>query len=527
MILFFKIFLFVCSISYSLVAFDVRVLLEKHIVSDDKKIECKISSQHGMTISGVENPIHGPVSIICTDKNFIINNTIVEDTVLSISPILSLNNEKKIHQFITQWSQDNHDFYTEKFKGLTNFYEKFVNDSQFRQYSILYEVMHECIDTCIADFIKNIEHPAISYESLIKLAHQQIGLQFKQVFVDAIHEKKLSKKVLKEIKISDTIRQDFFVPLLQKILINFLTEFLGELPHKIIHQAIKEETGCLLFDKNKYLGTFYLMRFDNKILVVNSLDIDDYLLSVLRSEGWPGWPMEVNKALVIANRTYLVEKILQANKLKQSYHIVNSNYNQTYKGHHTFKKLKQAVDETHNIFISYQGKPIVAMFDSSCGGIIPAKIEGMDFIKHPYLARSKACTHCKKYWISSWKKELNHLEILDILKKDHPDLNDIVDIKITEKDTAGLIKKILVTTKKKKIYISGKKMYSLFSDIKSFSYTIKKKGKSYIFQGRGYGHHMGLCQWGALGMVEDNWNYKNILQFYYPGTELMKLSLLR
>ena len=344
---------------------------------------------------------------------------------------------------------------------------------------------------------------------------------------DAIHEKKASKKLLQQIKISEKVRLDFFIKIFEQILIRFLNDYLFALPHKIINQAMKEETGCLIFDKNKYLGIFYLMRHGNAILLINSLDIDDYLFSVLRSEGWPGWPMEVNKALVIASRTYLVEKILQANKSKRPYHIVNTIKHQTYKGYHKFVGLKQAVDETHNVFIAYKGEPIVAMFDACCGGVIPAQIEGMDYKKHPYLARVKSCIYCKKYWIYDWKKEFSSLEIIEVLRKDHPDLQEITDIKITQRDSAGLVKQVLISTKNKKMYVTGKKMYSLFPAIKSFCYNIKKKGKLYIFQGRGYGHHIGLCQWGSFGMVQDNWNYKNILQFYYPGTDFMKLSLSR
>jgi stage II sporulation protein D len=168
------------------------------------------------------------------------------------------------------------------------------------------------------------------------------------------------------------------------------------------------------------------------------------------------------------------------------------------------------------------------MFDACCGGVIPAKISaGYDFKGHPYLARTKACTHCKKYWIYDWKKELSKLEITEVLRKDNPNFQEITDIKVTKKDSAGLVTQVLVSTKKGNFYISGKKMYSLFPSIKSFCYTIKKKGRLYLFQGRGYGHHMGLCQWGSLGMVEDNWSYKKILQFYYPGTEFMQLSLSR
>lgn len=527
MIFLFNFFLiFFCATS-TIVGFDVRVLLDKLTLSDDTKTVCTIASQHGMNISGIENPVLGSVAITCNQQGFMVNGTMIEDSMLTLSPELPTNYEKKIQQFVVQTCKTEHDYFQEQLLGLSDFYEKFVNDQNFREYGPLYQTLQNCIKHTIAKFIQDIEHPVISCQSLEKLAHQQLQLQLKVMLTQAIADQKASKAVLKQIKVVEKTRNDFFIKILEQILIDFLTQYFVGLPHKIIAQAMKEETGCLLFDKHKYLGSLHLLRQDHAILVINSLDIDDYLLSVVHSEGWPGWPMEVNKALVIANRTYLVDKILQANKSKRSYHIVNSIKHQTYKGHHKFLQLKQAVDETRNVFLAYNGDPVVAMFDACCGGVIPAKIDGYDFKKCPYLARTKACNFCKKHWIYDWKKELSKLEIAEILRKDHPDLSDIVDIKITQKDNAGLVKQVLVTTKHKKIYVSGKKMYSLFPAIKSFCYTIKQKGKAYIFQGRGFGHHMGLCQWGSLGMVQDGWNYKSILQFYYPGTEFMKLSLLR
>jgi len=520
-------FLFLLSFSTQLFTFNVRVLLEKFAISDAKKVECKLSSQHSLVISGIEKPLQGSVNIVCTDKEFIINGTSLKDEVITISPTLPANHENKINEFVLEWHKENYEFCENQLVGLADFYEKFVNHHDFRDYDILYQAMQKSINNCIAAFIVDVEHPSISYESLSLNAKKQLFFQLKDLFITSIHEKKASKSLLKQIKTSEKIRTDFFVKILDKILIQFLTNFLRELPHKIIQQAVKEETGCLYFNKNKYLGTFHLMRHNGSVLLINSLDIDDYLLSVVHYEGWPGWPMEVNKVLVVASRTYLVDKVLQANKANRPYHIVNTIKHQTYKGHHKFLKLKEAVDETRNVFIAYNGDPIVAMFDSCCGGVVPSKIEGYDYNKHPYLARKKACSYCKKYWIYDWKKELSRLEIAEILSKDHPDLQEITDMKITKKDSAGLVKQVLVTTKNKSFYISGKKMYSLFSSIKSFSYVIKKKGRNYSFQGKGYGHHMGLCQWGSLGMVKDNWNYKQILQFYYPGTEFMKLSLSR
>lgn len=516
-------------IGYSslITAFDVRVLLQRHVVASENKEEIKISSPHGLMISGIETVFYGPLSIKCTHENIIINDTIITDEWIQISPTLSAHHQKKIDQFVLQWLKTNQVSCHEDMIGLSSLYEKFVLDRDFRDYTPLYEMMQRNVNASIESFIESIEYPAVSYESLVESSKQQLKEQFKTLLKSAISEKKISKQLQNQLQTCQKIRTDFFVKILDQVLLEFLKKYFLQLPHKIIYQALKEDASCLTFNKNKYVGNFYLIRQGIDILLINSLDIDDYLLSVIFSEGWPGWPMEVNKALVIAIRTYLVEKILQANKSKRPYHIVNSIKHQTYKGYHKFMKLKQAVDETRNVFIAYNGQPIDAMFDSCCGGVIPAKIEGFDTKKHPYLARTKECTYCKKSWIYSWKKEFSKLEITEILRKDYPDLHEIKDIKIIEKDSAGIVKHVSVIAPNKKISISGKKMYSLFSSIKSFCYTIKKKGKGYVFLGKGYGHHMGLCQWGSLGMVQDNWNYKSILEFYYPGTQFMELSLSR
>lgn len=78
--------------------------------------------------------------------------------------------------------------------------------------------------------------------------------------------------------------------------------------------------------------------------------------------------------------------------------------------------------------------------------------------------------------------------------------------------------------KPKDMIISGEKMYSVFKEIKSFYFNVSKKGEKILFTGRGYGHHRGLCQWGAHEMVRHGWNHEKILEFYYPGTEFAKLT---
>ena len=98
----------------------------------------------------------------------------------------------------------------------------------------------------------------------------------------------------------------------------------------------------------------------------------------------------------------------------------------------------------------------------------------------------------------------------------------IYGLKIVKRDKAGLVKQVHIRGKKRTKLVSGQEMYSCIPGVKSFCFSIKKKGKKIVFDGRGYGHHVGLCQWGARQMVSKGYGYKKILQFYYPGTRLRR-----
>ena len=163
------------------------------------------------------------------------------------------------------------------------------------------------------------------------------------------------------------------------------------------------------------------------------------------------------------------------------------------------------------------------MFDACCGGIIPAHIRDFDFKKAPYLAREYPCTHCKRCKIFHWEAhyEIPHLE--KIIKEEMPHITKVKKVEIVKRDRAGLTDKIAITGRRGKDHISGKKWYSMLKDVKSFVYEIEMHKEVIHIKGRGYGHHLGLCQWGAREMVRDGADYRTVLNFYYPGTCLMKL----
>jgi len=276
--------------------------------------------------------------------------------------------------------------------------------------------------------------------------------------------------------------------------------------------------GTVELNGNKYKGILNVVRIAGKLFIVNCLDLESYICSVLGTESWPGWPLEVNKVFAIVSRSYVMAMIEQRGKKSNIYHVCDTNVHQTYAGEHASDVIRDAVEQTKGVFLGYNNKPILAMFDSCCGGVIPARIDDFDFSKAPYLARHYACNHCKRCKIFKWQAVYSCFELKKLLKSVSPKISKLQNVRIKKKDKAGIVQEVIINPGGHAI--TGKRLYSLLRPLKSFCFSIKRKKNMYYFDGRGFGHHIGLCQWGAREMVRDGWNYKRILYFYYPGTKL-------
>lgn len=272
-----------------------------------------------------------------------------------------------------------------------------------------------------------------------------------------------------------------------------------------------------------YDGDFCIIPHKDKFLCINSVELEDYVAAVLRTESWPGWPLEVNKVFAIACRSYGAYKVLEAKRTGRPFHVKNSNAHQTYQGRHDLPVLKAAVEQTKGIVLGFEGKPILAMFDCCCGGIIPAHIADFDFYKVPYLARTYACTHCKESSLYVWQVSYEQAAFDLLLQQYKSEIARLHDIHIIKKDKAGLVTEVKLKGPKKHTVVSGKKLYSMLKEVKSFHFDVHKKAGKVVFNGRGFGHHIGLCQWGARQMVRDGCDYRSILRFYYPGIYFMRL----
>ncbi len=292
-------------------------------------------------------------------------------------------------------------------------------------------------------------------------------------------------------------------------------------------------------NKKSYHGklTIRIDLSQQKLLIINKLNIDDYIYSVLRNEMLSYWPLEIQKVQAIASRTYALHHMrhVRTRNPHSFYDIKNTNIHQVYGGSHDCNHLRKAVYETYHLILTYKNNIALTMFDICCGGIIPANMAIKDDDK-PYLFRKNQCLFCKNSSSYRWNATCNMSELSEALCKysskpgECLKMGRLRDVAIEQRDRAGIVKKIALVGSKKKVVVTMQDFKRCLSSAslsvpKSYALDITKVKNSIKFSGKGYGHNIGLCQVGARELVKRRWDYKQILSFYYPDTSLVRLKV--
>jgi len=269
----------------------------------------------------------------------------------------------------------------------------------------------------------------------------------------------------------------------------------------------------------KVRGEVCVELYGNKLMVINVVDIEDYLLSVVPSESYPSWPLETLKAQAVAARTYAYYQILH--RKNRPYDVVDNESDQAYGGmEKETPRTTKAVRDTEGEILMYAGKPILAMYTANSGGYTadPLAIFG---ISKPYL-KAKPDPESLKGKMARWEKRFSLREIERRLRSIGIKVGTIKAIEPVERGPSGRIIKVGIVTDTKYLILRTRTTLKRVLKLPDILLSIRRKGDILIFKGRGFGHGVGYSQWGAAFMGK-YLTYKDILRFYYPGTKLKKL----
>ncbi len=293
--------------------------------------------------------------------------------------------------------------------------------------------------------------------------------------------------------------------------------------------------GFLKFNNSKYRGIFTVKHIANKgLFLINNLQIEEYLKGVVPNEMGPKTQEIYQQALQaqsIVARSYTYAKM---GKHKQfGFDLKASVADQVYKGMSSeFAQCSKAVDATKGIIMEYNNQPVVAYYHSTCGGYTSSfedcwfGITKIDYLKSRNDFAEDESKYCKKSFKANWSVKYPKSELANYLTNQYK-IKNVKSIKITKFSESKRVHTLEIKSSDKVHTFNGDKVRWVFKKgstiLPSSKFEIKEDKNNYYFIGQGYGHGVGMCQFGAMGRSENGQNAKEILNAYYTNIEFVNV----
>ncbi|MEP6857713.1 MAG: SpoIID/LytB domain-containing protein [Gemmatimonadales bacterium] len=298
----------------------------------------------------------------------------------------------------------------------------------------------------------------------------------------------------------------------------------------------------------RYRGELVITATDSGLLVVNQLPMDDYLRGVV--------PLEIGnrttaefaavQAQAVAARTYAYKHLTDA----RAFDMYSTVQDQVYGGVDAEKpQADTAIMTTGDVVVLYNGQPITTPYHSTCGGSTAAVSEvWYNQSDQPYLRpvsdKIPGTDHfyCDPSPRFSWTQSFDGPGLRAVMEKylaaytnaPKAGAGRITDIREQGRTPSGRIAALTVQTDSGSYTLRGNDIRFVLRDPKGailnstfFSFTRETSGgevSTLTVNGRGYGHGIGMCQWGAIGRARAGQNYRTILETYYPGTTVGRIG---
>lgn len=290
--------------------------------------------------------------------------------------------------------------------------------------------------------------------------------------------------------------------------------------------VLPSRDGTLEIGTSRYRGALRLLARGprRQLTAVNELDLERYLQGVITSEMRPHWPAEALKSQAVVARTYALYEILNGYvRSKRGFDVFDDDNSQLYRGiGGETPESEDAARDTYGVVLRWQGRLFKAFYQNTCGGQTEAAKTIFLEQDIPPLAGT-ACDFCGHSKHFRWRVEAAKTDLATKVFGPKPP-GPVAEVKILEKTPGGLVLKAAVRTGGKspaEKVMTGKELRSAVDParFKSLAFDVTDAGDRLVFEGRGWGHLVGLCQEGARGFAEKSpgATFRKILDYYYPG----------
>jgi stage II sporulation protein D len=298
--------------------------------------------------------------------------------------------------------------------------------------------------------------------------------------------------------------------------------------------------NTLQYNGKSYTGSLQIVGDGNTIELINFVELENYLKGVIAKEmplGKGNENFEALKAMAVCARTYTIMKMNGNNLL---YDIYSDTRDQVYGGINAEQTISsKAVYETRGIILKYDDKPAKIYYHSTCGGVNESVENVFPQPPYPYLISiiDGIQPYCKISSRYEWHETYSEDQFIEQLYNSGVinSINyELEDIDIRSRFESRRVNELQIVLSgdngRKEIILYGNDIRSSIRTAKknlmlwSTLFEIERSGSEITLNGKGFGHGVGMCQWGAIGQSRQGRNYKQILSHYFPGTETGRIN---
>ncbi len=259
--------------------------------------------------------------------------------------------------------------------------------------------------------------------------------------------------------------------------------------------------------------------------VISRLELEDYLKSVIPFEGNPKWALESLKAQAVVSRTFALTKMIL--RRNEEYDVSAGVMSQVYAGKQIENdRTNQAVDATRGEVLLYKGKIFPAYFHSTCGGATTAA-DLVWRVKPLAPLGGVDCKFCQRSPHYKWEAVVTPAEIKEKLAKQEMPVSEVLGIRTDKIDRTGRAHKLVIKSTWAEKVVDADAFRVWVDPMRLKSNLITKirtnDAGAFVFKGKGWGHGVGMCQYGMKYLGELGYGYKEILGYYFPGAQVSKL----
>lgn len=280
--------------------------------------------------------------------------------------------------------------------------------------------------------------------------------------------------------------------------------------------------GIVEYKGTKYRGEIQLKPENGKVYVLNLVELESYLISVVPSEMPASWPQEALKAQAVCARTYVLREMI--GRKNKAWDVDTSTNTQVYKGvAKENPKSTAAVEETSGLILVFNGTPIQSFFHSNSGGVTedPKNVWG-NSVDYLTSIRSDYDKVGDNY---AWEEKIKISQMDYLLSP--LGIGQIQDILVVNRFPSARVEAVEVQGSNGTKQIKGVEFRKLMgaTKLRSTRFGIRKEDETtFYIKGLGSGHGVGLSQWGSYGMAKENKNFTEILSYYYKGVDFARVQ---